>query len=56
MSSFISAYVVVIALTALTIGWAAALARKSGARTHQVFLFFVVVNDLAGLLLAKIEK
>jgi DNA-binding CsgD family transcriptional regulator len=49
MSSFIPAYVVVIALTALTIGWAAGLARKSGARTHQVFLFFVVVNDLAGL-------
>jgi DNA-binding CsgD family transcriptional regulator len=49
MSSFIPAYVVVIALTALTIGWAAGLARKSGARTHQMFLFFVVVNDLAGL-------
>jgi DNA-binding CsgD family transcriptional regulator len=49
MSSFIPAYVAMIALTALTIGWAAVLARKSGGRTHQVFLFFVVVNDLAGL-------
>jgi len=46
---FIPVYLVAVVLTALTVGWAASLARKSGQRLHQVFFFFVMLNDLVGL-------
>lgn len=46
---FIPVYLIAIALAALTIGWAASLAKKSGQKLHQAFFFFVVVNDLVGL-------
>jgi DNA-binding CsgD family transcriptional regulator len=46
---FIPVYLVAVALAALTIGWAASLAKKSGRRVHQVFFFFVIVNNFVGL-------
>jgi DNA-binding CsgD family transcriptional regulator len=46
---FISVYLIAVVLTALTVGWAASLARKSGQRLHQIFFFFVMVNVLVGL-------
>jgi DNA-binding CsgD family transcriptional regulator len=46
---FIPVYLIAIGLTAVTIVWAASLAKKSGQRLHQVFFFFVTVNDLVGL-------
>jgi DNA-binding CsgD family transcriptional regulator len=49
MGLFLLVYLFAIALTALTIVWAASLARKSGQRLHQVFFFFVIVNDLVSL-------
>jgi DNA-binding CsgD family transcriptional regulator len=49
MGLFIPAYLAAVSLTALTVGWSAALARKSGQRLAVLFFFFVVVNDLAGL-------
>ena len=49
MSLFIVLYILSIAFVALTIGWAALLARKSGRRIHQVFFFLVLVNDMVGL-------
>ena len=49
MSLFIAVYVAAIALAALTIGWAAFLAKKNGQRIHQVFFYFVTVNNLVGL-------
>jgi len=47
---FIPVYLLAISLTALTAGWAASLARKSGQRLYQVFFFFVAVNDLVSLI------
>lgn len=46
---FFTVYLVAVTLTALTVGWAASLAKKSGQRLHQVFFFFVLVNDLVCL-------
>jgi DNA-binding CsgD family transcriptional regulator len=46
---FIPVYLTAIVLTAVTTGWAAALAKKSGQRLHQVFFFFVIVNNLVCL-------
>ena len=49
MVSFIPVYLVAIALTAVTVGWAASLAKTSGQRLHQIFFYFVIVNDLVSL-------
>ena len=49
MGLFIPVYLIAVALAALTIGWAASLAKKSGQRLYQVFFYFVIVNDLVGL-------
>jgi len=46
---FIPVYLIAVALAALTIGWAASLAKKSGQRLYQVFFYFVMVNDLVSL-------
>jgi DNA-binding CsgD family transcriptional regulator len=46
---FIPVYFFAIALTALTVGWAASLAKKSGQRPFLAFFYFVIVNDLVGL-------
>jgi len=49
MGLFFPIYLIALALTALTVGWAASLAKKSGQRLHQVFFFFVAVNELVCL-------
>jgi DNA-binding CsgD family transcriptional regulator len=49
MALLILAYVAAIVLTALGVGLATSLARRSGQRVHQVFLFLVIVNDLSSL-------
>jgi DNA-binding CsgD family transcriptional regulator len=46
---FIPVYLLSVSLTALTVGWAASLARRSGQRLYLSFFYLVVVNDLAGL-------
>jgi DNA-binding CsgD family transcriptional regulator len=46
---FIPVYVLAVSLAALTIGWAASLAKNSGRKLHQLFFFFVAVNDLVSL-------
>ena len=43
---FIPVYFIAILFTALTVGWAASLARKGGQKLYQAFLYFVLVNDL----------
>jgi len=47
---FIPVYLIAIALTGLTVGWAASLAKKSGQRLHRIFFYFVLVNDLVCLI------
>ena len=47
---FIIVYLTAVALAALTVGWAASLAKKSGQRLFRSFFYFVVVNDLFALL------
>jgi DNA-binding CsgD family transcriptional regulator len=47
---FIPVYLTAVALAALTVGWAASLAKKSGQRLYRVFFYFVIVNDLVALL------
>jgi len=47
---FIPVYLAAVALAALTIGWAASLAKKSGQRLYQAFFYLVIVNDLVSLL------
>jgi len=42
---FIPVYIVSIALTAVTVFWAAALSKNSGQRLHRAFFFFVILND-----------
>lgn len=50
MGLFIPIYLAAVALAALTIGWAASLAKKSGQRLFQAFFYLVIVNDLVSLL------
>jgi DNA-binding CsgD family transcriptional regulator len=46
---FIPVYLLAVSLTALTVGWAGSLAKKSGQKLCQIFFFFVIVNDLVSL-------
>ena len=46
---FIPVYLAAVALTVLTVGWAASLAKKSGQRLYWIFFAFVIVNDLVSL-------
>jgi len=49
VSAFIIAYSLAVALSVLTVGWAASLARTGGGRLYQAFLYFVLLNDLVVL-------
>jgi len=46
---FIPVYLTAVALAALTIGWAASLAKRSGQKLFLVFFYFVLANDLVSL-------
>lgn len=50
MGLFFPVYLAAVALAALTIVWAASLAKKSDQRLYRVFFYFVLVNDLVSLI------